>query len=104
MPRKLSYENVKKIYEDKGCTLLTSKDTFDSLTGNVNDQRFEFISKCGHHNNIKLITFKKKNAEQLCTDCLEKGLLQDLDLWYKDKNSQEYQSMKCSLLSFLRRS
>ncbi len=67
---KLSYEEIKKTFEDKECKLLTTKDEFIENDMNASS-KYNIISSCGHNNSECLYySFKNRGSGILCKDCI----------------------------------
>ncbi len=60
--KKLTYDEVKNIYKDNGCELL-SKFYLN------NKKKLKFIAKCGHEDICSLDCFKKRDTKQ-CISCV----------------------------------
>ncbi len=82
----MSYEDVYRCFEEKGCILLTSKETFASLTGPLYCQKFEFIAKCTHPNEVTFTNFKSKGTGVYCKDCVATKIKKTLKDMSKETN------------------
>ena len=65
---KLTYEKIVKVFEDKGCKLITTKEDFINNKMYI-DSVFEYTTTCGHTSSIRLSHFKNDGQGLLCQDC-----------------------------------
>jgi pterin-4a-carbinolamine dehydratase len=61
MPVKLEYEDVKVIFEQHGCKLIS-----DSYINNT--QKLKYIAKCGHNYELSYSSFNKSLSKK-CKEC-----------------------------------
>lgn len=65
-----TYQQIKKIFEDKECILLTSEEDFINNKMNATS-KYNIISACGHKNdNCYFHTFKNRNTGIKCVNCI----------------------------------
>jgi hypothetical protein len=69
MANKRSYEDVIKIFQEKGCVLTTTRDEYDKMQG-VSRSKFQFKALCGHDNDVILTNFISKGSGLYCKKCV----------------------------------
>ncbi len=65
----MSYEEYKKTFDDKNCTLLTTLEEFNQIKNKKNTHKFDIISSCGHNHSVHYNVFKHRNSGVLCPSC-----------------------------------
>jgi hypothetical protein len=62
-----NYENLKSIFKDKKCVLLSSKEEISIKERNI---KARFIASCGHENIVFVNVFISRNTGVICKECL----------------------------------
>lgn len=80
----LTYEIVKKTFEDKGCTLLTTKE--DMINNNLKaTSKYRIISSCGHeYEDCYYHMFKYRNTGYICKTCVNKNIVTKLKIQHEN--------------------
>lgn len=73
------YEDFVKIFADKGCKLISTKDEMFS-TKNVYKYIVKFIASCGHNNSCSVSGFVHCNYGILCKECAYKNVGEKLSI------------------------
>ncbi len=91
MAKRRTYNDVKNIFTDKECSLLTPQDEFDNMK-EISRSKFCFIAKCGHYNEVFLTNFISKGSGIYCKECMKIILSDKLRMFAKNVNVklQEY--------------
>lgn len=90
-----TYDSVSKLFEENGCKLLTTKDTFDALSGRSQfKMKVEFVASCQHPNTVTLTNFMQKKSGLVCKDCMYKSVSKQLKEQHKDKDESIYQEQE----------
>ncbi len=58
----MSFEEYKKTFEDKNCTLLITLEEFNQIKKNKSSHKFNIISSCGHNHSVHYNVFKHRNS------------------------------------------
>ncbi len=76
--KKITYEQIKKVFEEKGCQLITTEIEF--INNHLNSQsKYHIISSCGHETiDCSLKNFKYRNSGIICKTCLYNNLSNNL--------------------------
>lgn len=69
MYEKFTYERIAKVFEDKKCKIITTKEEFtvNNLTCKKN---FRYFAVCGHEKEIRFAHFNNSNTGLYCKDCV----------------------------------
>ncbi len=78
----MSFEEYKKTFEDKNCTLLITLEEFDQIK-NKKNIKLNIISSCGHNHSVHYNVFKHRNSGVLCPSCKGKETVEK-----KKKNNE----------------
>ncbi len=78
----MSFEEYKKTFEDKNCTLLITLEEFNQIK-NKSTHKFNIISSCGHNHSVHYNVFKHRNSGVLCPSCKGKETVEK-----KKKNNE----------------
>lgn len=92
----IKYNNIKTLFSDNNCSLLTTFDEFNKITEEFitnkklkklhtsnENIKVNFIASCGHPNTVNIVTFKYRKTGILCKDCKNKKVSTKL-LEFKD--------------------
>ena len=82
----VTYDTIKKMYEDNGCQLLTTEDEYLELkkTQNLAKILFKIISSCGHPSDDSLYySFVESNTCKLCKKCTHNNMIQHMKQYAK---------------------
>lgn len=82
---KRSYSEVKHIFEQKGCVLLTSIHEYAEMK-EVSRNKFKFVAKCGHNNEVMLTNFICKGSGVLCKNCVQRNVSNRIKALYEGYN------------------
>ena len=97
---KKSYDEIRKIFEDKECELYTTKEQYDEMK-TPNKSIFHFKTSCQHDNTVTLTNFIQKGSGVICKNCNKINVSLKLSNYQKDNSistsvglEQEYRGYK----------